>query len=85
MPDHVHMRILIPPEHSVAQVIGDIKRMSTIHAARTFFDHKRNFVGQLSGTRQYVVSTVGRDQGAIREYVRNQQQEDRRQDQRKPV
>ncbi len=46
MPDHVHMLISIPPKYSVAQVIGYIKGKSAIHVARTFFDHKRNFVGQ---------------------------------------
>jgi REP-associated tyrosine transposase len=49
MPDHVHMLISIPPKYSVAQVIGYIKGKSAIHVARTFFDHKRNFVGQHLG------------------------------------
>ena len=83
MPDHVHMLISIPPKYSVAQVIGYIKGKSTIHVARTFFDHKRNSVGQHFWARGYFVSTVGRDEAAIREYIRNQEQEDRRQDQLK--
>ena len=41
MPDHVHMLISIPPKYSVAQVVRYIKGKSTIHVARTFFDHKR--------------------------------------------
>jgi len=61
MPDHVHMLISIPPKYSVAQVIGYIKGKSAIHVARTFFDHKRNFVGQHFWARGYFVSTVGRD------------------------
>jgi putative transposase len=48
--------------------------------ARTFFDHKRNFVGQHSWARGHFVSTVGRDEGAIREHIRKHEQEDRRQD-----
>ena len=83
MPDHVHMLISIPPKYSVAQVIGYIKGKSAIHVARTFFDHKRNFVGQHFWARGYFVSTVGRDEAAIREYIRNQEQEDKRQDQLK--
>jgi putative transposase len=59
MPDHVHMLIAIPPKYSVAQVIGYIKGKSTIHVARTFFDRKRNFVGQHFWARGYFVSTVG--------------------------
>ena len=85
MPDHVHMLISIPPKYSVAQVIGYIKGKSTIHVARTFFDHKRNFVGQHFWARGYFVSTVGRDEAAIREYIRTQEHEDRRQDQLKLV
>ena len=81
MPDHVHMLIAIPPKYSVAQVIGYIKGKSTIHVARTFFDRKRNFVGQHFWARGYFVSTVGRDEQAIREYIRSQEAEDKRQDQ----
>jgi len=81
MPDHVHMLISIPPKYSVAQVIGYMKGKSAIHVARTFFDHKRNFVGQHFWARGYFVSTVGRDEAAIREYIRNQEIEDKRQDQ----
>ena len=51
--------------------------------ARTYFDHRRNFVGQHFWARGYFVSTVGRDEAAIREYLRNQEQEDKRQDQLK--
>jgi putative transposase len=83
MPDHVHMLISIPPKYSVAQVIGYIKGKSAIHVARTFFDHKRNFVGQHFWARGYFVSTVGRDEATIREYIRNQEAEDKRLDQLK--
>jgi putative transposase len=81
MPDHVHMLISIPPKYSVAQVIGYIKGKSAIHVARTFFDHKRNFVGQHFWARGYFVSTVGRDEEVIRAYIRNQEAEDTRLDQ----
>jgi putative transposase len=81
MADHVHMLISIPPKYSVAQVIGYIKGKSAIHVARTFFDHKRNFVGQHFWAPGYLVSTVGRDEATIREYIRNQELEDKRQDQ----
>jgi putative transposase len=81
MSDHVHMLISIPPKYSVAQVIGYIKGKSAIHVARTFFDHKRNLVGQHCWARGYFVSTVGRDEATIREYIRNQEVEEKRQDQ----
>ncbi len=78
MPDHVHILIAIPPKHSVAQVVGYIKGKSAIHVARTYFDKKRNYVGQHLWARGYFVSTVGRDENAIREYIRKQEIEDKR-------
>jgi putative transposase len=65
----------------VAQVIGYIKGKSAIHIARTFGERKRNFVGQHFWARGYFVSTVGRDEGVIREYSRRKEQEDKRLDQ----
>jgi putative transposase len=81
MPDHVHMMISIPPKYAVASVIGYIKGKSAIHIARTFGERKRNFVGQSFWARGYFVSTVGRDEQVIREYIRHQESEDRRIDQ----
>ena len=80
MPDHVHMMLSIPPKYSVSQVIGYIKGKSAIHIAREFAGRKRNFVGQHFWARGYFVSTVGRDEGVIRDYIRRQEHDDRRQD-----
>ncbi len=76
--DHVHMLISIPPKDSVAQVIGFIKGKSAIHIARNYLGKRRNFVGQHFWARGYLVSTVGKDEAIIREYIRNQEQEDKR-------
>jgi putative transposase len=81
MPDHVHMLLSIPPKYSVAQVIGFIKGKSAIHIARAFVGRRKNFTGQHFWARGYFVSTVGRDEEAIREYIRKQEEEDRRIDQ----
>ncbi len=83
MPDHIHMLVSIPPKYSVAQVVGFIKGKSAIHIARTFGGRKRNFTGQHFWARGYFVSTVGRDETVIREYIKKQEQEDRRLDQLK--
>jgi putative transposase len=80
-PDHVHMMISIPPKYAVAQVIGFIKGKSAIHLARVYGGRKHNFAGQNFWARGYFVSTVGRDEGLIREYIRAQEQEDKRLDQ----
>ena len=81
MPDHVHMMIAIPPKYAVSQVIGFIKGKSAIHPARVYGERKRNFVGQHFWARGYFVSTVGRDEAVVREYIRKQEQEDERLDQ----
>jgi len=81
MPDHVHMLISIPPKYSVAQVVGYIKGKSAIHIARTFLGRKKNFTGHGFWARGYFASTVGRDEEAVRQYIKKQESEDRRQDQ----
>ena len=81
MPDHVHMLMAIPPKHAVSQVVGFIKGKSAIHLARVYGERKRNFVGQHFWARGYFVSTVGRDESVIREYILNQAKEDERLDQ----
>ena len=81
MPDHVHMMISIPPRYAVSQVIGYIKGKSAIHLARVYGERTRNFTGQHFWARGYFVSTVGRDETVIREYIRKQEAEDSRLDQ----
>jgi putative transposase len=81
LPDHVHMLISIPPKHAVSQVIGFIKGKSAIHLARVYGERKRNFAGQHFWARGFFVSTVGRDERTIREYINKQEEEDKRLDQ----
>ena len=79
--DHVHMLVSIPPKYSVSQVVGYMKGKSAIHIARTFMGKPRNFTGESFWARGYFVSTVGRDEKEIREYIQKQEQEDQRIDQ----
>jgi putative transposase len=76
--DHVHMLVSIPPKYAVSQVVGFIKGKSAIHLARVYGERKRNFVGQHFWARGYYVSTVGRDESVIREYIKKQEKEDER-------
>ena len=78
MPDHVHMLLSVPPKYAVSQVVGYIKGKSAIHLERTYGGRRRNFVGQHFWARGYFVSTVGRDEAAVRAYIKNQEQEDKR-------
>ncbi len=83
MPDHVHIMLAIPPKYSVAQVVGFMKGKSAIQIARNFQGRKKNFVGQNFWARGYYVSTVGKDEEAVRAYIQHQEKEDKRFDQLK--
>ena len=72
MADHVRMLISIPLKYAVSEVIGYIKGESAIHLVRVYGERKRNFVGQHFWARGYLVSTVGRDETVIRQYIQNQ-------------
>ena len=80
-PDHVHVCISIPPKYAVSQVVGYIKGKSAIHIARTYGGRSRNCTGENFWARGYYVSTVGRDEQTILEYIRRQETEDSRIDQ----
>ena len=81
MSDHIHMMIAIPPKYAVSQVVGFIKGKSAIAIARRFYNRQRNYTGYKFWARGYFASTVGIDEQVVREYIRHQEQEDRRMDQ----
>jgi len=78
--DHVHMLIAIPPKYAVAQVVGFLKGKSAIHIARAYAGRRRDFRGQHFWARGYFVSTVGRDEEKVRQYIKQQETEDKRLD-----
>ena len=80
MPDHVHMLISIPPKHPVSNVIGFMKGKSAIYIARNLLNRQKNFTGQSFWARGYFVSTVGLNEQTIRDYIKNQDKDDRDQD-----
>ena len=80
MKDHVHMLICIPPKYSVSQVAGYIKGKSAIWIARNYFGRQQNYTGQHFWARGFYVSTVGRDEKVIAEYIRNQERMDIQED-----
>jgi putative transposase len=81
MPGHVHMLISIHPKYAVSAVVCFIKGKSAIHLAGTFMGRRKNFVRQSFWARGYFVSTIGLDEALVREYIKKQEQEDRRLDQ----
>ena len=81
MGDHVHMLVSIPPKIAVSQAMGFLKGKSAIHIACNYAGHRRNFVGQNFWARGYWVSTVGKNEAMIRQYIQQQEVEDQRLDQ----
>ena len=77
-PDHVHMRISIPPKYAVSSVVGFIKGKSAIGIARNFMGRQRNFTGENFWARGYFVSIVGLDEDIVRQYIRDQEKEEAR-------
>jgi len=60
------------------KVIGYMKGESAIHIARVYAGRRKNFVGQNFWARGYWVSTVGKDEAAVRRYIQEQEKEDKR-------
>jgi putative transposase len=81
MADHVHLLLSVPPKYSVANTVGFIKGKSAIRIHREFLGRQRQFTGFHFWARGYCVSTVGIDEQTVREYVRNQEQEEEREEQ----
>jgi putative transposase len=76
-----HMLISIPPKYSVSSIVGFIKGKSSIWIAQNIDNKKQNFVGHKFWARGYFVSTVGADEKNIRNYIQNQESDDRKLDQ----
>ena len=75
-PDHIHMLVSIPPNISIAQFMGYLKGKSTLMIFDRHANLKYRYGNRHFWCRGYYVDTVGRNEKAIREYVRNQLQED---------
>jgi len=80
MSDHVHLCLSIPPKFSVANTVGFIKGKSAIRIHREYLARNRNFTGFHFWARGYYVSTVGLDEKVVRAYIREQEDEEKRQE-----
>jgi putative transposase len=75
MLDHIHLCLSIPPKYSVAHTIGYLKGKSAIRVHRDLMSERR-MTGLHFWARGYCVSTVGYDEAAVRQYIRDQEQRD---------
>ncbi len=64
--------------------LGYMKGKSAIHIARDYLGRGKNYTGMSFWARGYFVSTVGRDEKVIREYIKNQEKADRQSEQLQP-
>lgn len=75
-PDHIHMLISISPKYSVAQIMGYLKRKSSLMIFEKYANLKYKQGSRHFWCRGYYVDTVGKNKKVIQEYIRNQLQED---------
>ena len=79
-PDHIHMLLSIPPKYSVAMTIGYLKGKSAIRVHRELKKTRGTMFGRSFWSRGYCVSTVGLDEAMIRQYIQNQEKNEREQE-----
>ena len=75
-PDHIHMLVSIPPYLSIAQFMGFLKGKSSLMIFDRHANLKYKYGNRHFWCRGYYVDTVGRNEGTIKEYIKNQLQED---------
>jgi putative transposase len=74
--DHIHMLVTIPPKYSVSQIMGYLKGKSSLMIYEKYANMKYKYGNRHFWCRGYYVDTVGKNQKAIAEYIKNQLQED---------
>ena len=74
--DHIHMLVEIPPHLSVSQFMGYLKSKSSLMIFDRHANLKYKYGNRHFWCRGYYVDTVGRNQNAIKEYIKNQLEED---------
>ena len=76
MPDHIHMLVGIPPKYSISQFMGYLKGKSALMIYDKHANLKYKYGNRHFWCRGYFVDTVGRYETAIKEYIKNQLEDD---------
>ena len=74
--DHIHMLVSIPPNISVSQFMGYLKGKSSLMIFDRHANLKYKYGNRHFWCRGYFVDTVGKYENAIKDYIKNQLQED---------
>ena len=75
-PNHIHMLVAIPPHLSVAGFMGYLKSKSSLMIFDRHTNLKYKYGNRHFWCRGYYVDTVGKCENAIKEYIKNQLEED---------
>ena len=75
-PDHIHMLVAIPPHLSAASFMGYLKSKSSLMIFDRHANLKYKYGNRHFWCRGNFVDTVGKYENAIKDYIKNQQQED---------
>ncbi len=80
--DHVHLLVKVPPKVSISNYVGTIKGRTAIRVLNKFKQLKKKpYWGNHLWARGYCVDTVGVDAEMIRNYVKYQEEQERRSEQ----
>ena len=74
--DHVHMLLEIPPKMSVSGFMGYLKGKSSLMIYEQWGNMKYKYRNREFWCRGFYVDTVGKNTKKIKEYIRNQLQQD---------
>ena len=80
MIDHVHMLLAIPPKIAVSTFMGYLKGKSSLMIFERHANLKYKYGNRNFWAKGYFVSTVGLKDEVVREYIRNQELEDMKED-----
>ena len=75
-PDHIHILVEIPPKFSISNFMGFLKGKSSLMIYEKWGIMKYKYRNRQFWCRGYYVSTVGKNEKKIAEYIKQQLSED---------
>ena len=75
-PDHIHILVEIPPKFSISNFMGFLKGKSSLMIHEKWGNMKYKYRNRQFWCRGYYVSTVGKNEKKIAEYIKQQLSED---------
>ena len=75
--DHIHMLLKIPPTLSISQFMGFLKGKSSLMIFDNHSNLKYKYWSRTFCAKGYYISTVGLNKTTIKNYIKNQEVEDK--------